>query len=87
MDCHSLRRERQSDASGADPQFEDRMPLVPKTILDADMLPFPARFTGAELPTPRRAPNVGEHTDDVLRTAAGYDDTRIQALREAGVVF
>jgi len=70
-----------------DPQFEHRMPLVPKTILDADMLPFPARFTGAELPTPRRAPNVGEHTDDVLRTAAGYDDTRIQALREAGVVF
>ena len=24
---------------------------------------------------------------DGLRTAAGYDDTRIHALREAGVVF
>jgi crotonobetainyl-CoA:carnitine CoA-transferase CaiB-like acyl-CoA transferase len=69
----------------ADPQFQHRLPLVPAAILDADMLPFPAHFVGAELPTPTRAPDVGEHTDEVL-AAAGYDPARIAELRESGVV-
>jgi crotonobetainyl-CoA:carnitine CoA-transferase CaiB-like acyl-CoA transferase len=68
-----------------DPQFQHRLPLVPKELLDADMLPFPAHFRGAELPTPQRAPEVGQHTDAVLADA-GYDGDRIVALREAGVV-
>jgi crotonobetainyl-CoA:carnitine CoA-transferase CaiB-like acyl-CoA transferase len=50
------------------------------------MLPFPAQVTDAELPVPDRAPDVGQHTDQVLR-AVGYDDTRIEALRKDGVVF
>jgi crotonobetainyl-CoA:carnitine CoA-transferase CaiB-like acyl-CoA transferase len=36
---------------------------------------------------PTRAPNVGEHTDEVLSDFAGYDGDKIKALREAGVVF
>jgi crotonobetainyl-CoA:carnitine CoA-transferase CaiB-like acyl-CoA transferase len=70
-----------------DPQFRHRLPWAPREDLDADMLPFPALFEGVELPTPRRAPNVGEHTDEVLATAAGYDAARIEALRAGGVVF
>jgi crotonobetainyl-CoA:carnitine CoA-transferase CaiB-like acyl-CoA transferase len=70
-----------------DPQFRHRLPWVPADALDADMLPFPALFQGVELPAPRRAPSVGEHTDEVLETAAGYDRARIEALRSAGVVY
>ena len=32
----------------------------------------------------RRAPQLGEHTDAVLRELLGYDATRIAALRAAG---
>jgi crotonobetainyl-CoA:carnitine CoA-transferase CaiB-like acyl-CoA transferase len=32
------------------------------------------------------APASGEHSDEILRTVLGYDDGRIAALREAGVV-
>jgi crotonobetainyl-CoA:carnitine CoA-transferase CaiB-like acyl-CoA transferase len=35
---------------------------------------------------PERAPNAGEHTDEVLREA-GYDQARIEALRKDGTVF
>jgi len=68
-----------------DPQFQHRLPLVPHTLIDADMLPFPAHFVDAELPTPRRAPDVGEHTDEVL-AGLGYDTEKVEALRAAGVV-
>jgi len=34
---------------------------------------------------PRRAPNVGEHSDEVLREA-GYSDAEIDELRVEGVV-
>jgi len=34
----------------------------------------------------RRAPTLGEHTDEVLREYAGYDHARIAALHEAGVL-
>ncbi|HSP97136.1 MAG TPA: CoA transferase [Candidatus Dormibacteraeota bacterium] len=34
----------------------------------------------------RAAPCLGEHTDDVLRRVVGYDETRIAALRDTGVL-
>jgi len=40
----------------------------------------PVHLVGDERPSPRPAPDFGEHTDDVLR-AAGYDDARIEQLR------
>ena len=70
----------------ADPQFQHRLPWIPKEHLEADMLPLPVKVTDAELPVPERAPDVGEHTDEVLRDA-GYDDGTIKELRTAGVVF
>jgi crotonobetainyl-CoA:carnitine CoA-transferase CaiB-like acyl-CoA transferase len=70
-----------------DPQFQHRLPWIPKERLDADMLPYPVKFSDGALVDPTRAPAVGEHTDEVLSVFAGYDDGRIKALREAGVVF
>ena len=52
----------------------------------ADMLLFPLHVEGEELPVPTKAPEVGEHTDDVLRNVLGYDDAKLTALREAGAL-
>jgi crotonobetainyl-CoA:carnitine CoA-transferase CaiB-like acyl-CoA transferase len=49
------------------------------------MLPFPVRFLGEELPVPSKAPAVGEHSEEVLRSVLGYDAARIAKLREGGV--
>jgi crotonobetainyl-CoA:carnitine CoA-transferase CaiB-like acyl-CoA transferase len=69
-----------------DPQFQHRLPWIPKERLDAEMLPFPVHVTDADVPVPAKAPDVGQHTDAVLRDA-GYDAERIAALRQQRVVF
>jgi crotonobetainyl-CoA:carnitine CoA-transferase CaiB-like acyl-CoA transferase len=71
---------------GDDPQFQVRLPWIPKEVLGADQLGFPVNFEGETLPTPTRAPTLGEHTDEVLRAVLGYDDARIAALRAAGAL-
>jgi crotonobetainyl-CoA:carnitine CoA-transferase CaiB-like acyl-CoA transferase len=70
-----------------DPQFQLRMPWIPKEVLDVDMLPFPVKVDGAELPYPTKAPNAGQHTDDVLTNTLGYDAAKVAALREGGVAY
>jgi formyl-CoA transferase len=45
----------------------------------------PIWIEGQEKVKPRRAPIVGEHSDEVLR-AAGYSDPEIGALRSEGVI-
>jgi len=35
---------------------------------------------------PGKAPEVGEHTDAVLREVLGYDDAKIASLRESGAI-
>jgi crotonobetainyl-CoA:carnitine CoA-transferase CaiB-like acyl-CoA transferase len=69
-----------------DPQFRDRLPWYPASEHGAEMLPFPVRFLGEELPPPGMAPTVGEHSEEVLREVLGYDDEKIAKLREAGVL-
>jgi crotonobetainyl-CoA:carnitine CoA-transferase CaiB-like acyl-CoA transferase len=71
---------------GDDPQFQARLGWIPTSELGADELPSPIKVVGGELPHPRHAPEVGEHTDEVLRTFAGYDDARIAALRASGAI-
>lgn len=71
---------------GDDPQFADRLGWIPASELGADELPTPIKIVGDELPHPTHAPTVGEHTAQVLRDIAGYDDARIETLRAAGAI-
>jgi crotonobetainyl-CoA:carnitine CoA-transferase CaiB-like acyl-CoA transferase len=67
-----------------DPQFEDRFDWIPTGQLGADQLPFPVRFLDEQLPALQKAPQIGQHTDDVLRDVCSYDAERLGALRDAG---
>ena len=68
-----------------DPQFKARFEVMPHAQHGADMLTFPARFVGEDLPRPALAPEVGEHTDEVLRSL-GYDEERITKVRDSGAL-
>ena len=68
-----------------DPQFQARLGFLPASEHGADLLPTPIKLVGGDLPPPRKAPTVGQHTDEVLREVLGKTDDEIQALREAGV--
>jgi crotonobetainyl-CoA:carnitine CoA-transferase CaiB-like acyl-CoA transferase len=70
----------------SDPQFQARFPWYPARDHGADLLPFPVKFLGEELPAPTKAPTVGEQSDAVLRDVLGYGVDRIAALREAGAL-
>ena len=67
-----------------DPQFADRLPLLPAAKVGNDQIFTPLHFVGEELPHPAKAPTVGQHTEDVLRSVLGYDDARIAAARTDG---
>ncbi|HWD52447.1 MAG TPA: CaiB/BaiF CoA-transferase family protein [Acidimicrobiales bacterium] len=67
-----------------DPQFEDRFHWFPASRLGADQLPTPLKFVDEELPTPTKAPTVGQHTDEVVRDVLGWDDERIAESRRRG---
>jgi len=69
-----------------DPQFKSRFALYLHRRHGADMLPFPVKFAGEQLPEPSLAPSVGEHGEALLRELLGYDDAAIARLREAGVL-
>ena len=69
-----------------DAQFHDRLPWYPREALGAEQLPSPIKLLGEELPMPSKAPTVGQHTDEVLSAVLGYDDARVEALREAGAL-
>jgi crotonobetainyl-CoA:carnitine CoA-transferase CaiB-like acyl-CoA transferase len=70
----------------ADPQFRDRLPLLPASAVGADMLPTPIKFVGEDLPVPTMAPTVGEHTEHVLRETLGWDEAKLAAARAAGAL-
>jgi crotonobetainyl-CoA:carnitine CoA-transferase CaiB-like acyl-CoA transferase len=67
-----------------DPQFQVRFPWYSREKHGAEMLPFPVKFLGEELPEPGMAPTVGEHTEAVCAQVLSYDPDRIAALRKAG---
>jgi crotonobetainyl-CoA:carnitine CoA-transferase CaiB-like acyl-CoA transferase len=69
-----------------DPQFQERMSWLPRDVLGAEQIPSPIKFLDEDLPVPTRAPTVGQHTEDVLRSVLGYDDAHIASLREAGAL-
>jgi crotonobetainyl-CoA:carnitine CoA-transferase CaiB-like acyl-CoA transferase len=69
-----------------DPQFQDRMPWIPRELVGTDQVPSPIKILDEELPLPTHAPEAGEHTDAVLRDVLGYDDERIAKLRAEGAL-
>jgi crotonobetainyl-CoA:carnitine CoA-transferase CaiB-like acyl-CoA transferase len=69
-----------------DPQFQDRLPWIPKEVVGNDQVPSPIKLLGEELPLPDKAPTAGQHTDAVLHDVLGYDDERIAALRAQGAL-
>jgi crotonobetainyl-CoA:carnitine CoA-transferase CaiB-like acyl-CoA transferase len=46
----------------------------------------PFRFPGETMPTPTAPPDLGEHSDAILREMLGLDDAVIAALRAGGVI-
>jgi len=71
---------------GDDPQFQDRLGWIPTSRLGAEQLGTPIKILGDELPLPEKAPEVGQHTDAVLRDVLGYDEARVAQLREDGAL-
>jgi crotonobetainyl-CoA:carnitine CoA-transferase CaiB-like acyl-CoA transferase len=69
-----------------DPQFQDRMPWIPRERVGTEQVPSPIKVIGEEHPLPTKAPDAGEHTDAVLREVLGLDDERIAELRAAGAL-
>jgi formyl-CoA transferase len=51
---------------------------------DSHAIGTPLKLSATPLDATRRAPMLGEHTDDVL-AAAGYSQDEIEQLRFAGV--
>ena len=57
-------------------------PTTPKPVLLTD---FPVSLSASPASIRRRAPELGEHTDEIL-TDLGYDASAIASLREQGVI-
>lgn len=69
-----------------DPHFQVRFPWLPASESGADLLPFPVHFCGEHWPPPERAPSYGQDTEYVLRQLLGYNEQRVQALKDAGAI-
>jgi crotonobetainyl-CoA:carnitine CoA-transferase CaiB-like acyl-CoA transferase len=69
-----------------DPQFQDRLPWIPRSRVGTEQVPSPIKVMGEEHPLPTKAPTAGEHTEVVLREVLGYDEERVAALRAAGAL-
>lgn len=68
----------------ADPQIDAR-DLVERPDDGAPRIGFPARFSAGRTTPDWPAPNLGEHTDELLG-ALGLDDSTLEELRKEGVV-
>jgi crotonobetainyl-CoA:carnitine CoA-transferase CaiB-like acyl-CoA transferase len=67
-----------------DPQFADRFALLSQDDMGSDQLFTALHFIDEELPSPTKAPTVGQHTEEVLAEVLGYDAAQIGAARVAG---
>ncbi len=69
-----------------DPQFQDRLPWIPRERVGNDQVPSPIKVIDEHHEPPTRAPSAGQHTDEVLAEVLGYDEQRIDELRAAGAL-
>ena len=68
-----------------DQQMIDNDVLVPYDGGEMLTINSPIWVDGSEKTKPRRAPGLGEHSDEILRSA-GYDEAAIAKLRASGTV-
>ncbi len=73
------------DDISADQQMLDNGVLVPFENDTTLTVNSPIWIDGATKVQPRKPPGIGEHSDEILRTA-GYDEAAIRELRESGAV-
>ena len=74
----------------ADPDLAARGFWVEHLLPDgtpARHLGIPWQFSGTPLGVRRRAPELGEHTDEALREVAGLSAEEIARLRAAGALW
>ncbi len=72
-----------------DPQVRHRhlrLSLPHAAGVDAPGVANPIRFSDTPIRYERAAPELGEHTDEVLRERLGFDAARIAGLRKDGVL-
>ena len=69
---------------GDDPQFQARMGFLPIDAVGCEQLPLPVFVNGKKLPTPSMAPEVGQHTEEVLGEVLKKDPATLKKLRECG---
>jgi len=72
-----------------DPQVLENDYLVDfeHPVLGSVKLPgYPVHFSASEAGTSLAAPDLGEHTDEILSRLCGYDAAEIAALRAEGIV-
>ena len=79
----------QIDETLEDPQVKARG--IIKTVRhptagEVRMPGFPVKMSGFEAEIRRPAPQLGEHTEEVLRSLLGYGDGEIEELRREGVI-
>jgi crotonobetainyl-CoA:carnitine CoA-transferase CaiB-like acyl-CoA transferase len=68
-----------------DPQMRETEAVVPFADSDLRTINTPIFIEGAKKVQPRMAPNVGQHSDEVL-AAAGFTAAEIAKMRAAGIV-
>lgn len=66
-----------------DPQFLARLGWLPEAEYGADLIPLPVHLVGDTLAAPSPSPQLGQHTDEVLRELGVTD---VDDLREARVI-
>ena len=69
---------------GEDPQFQARMGFLPIDAVGCEQLPLPVFVNGEKLPVPTMAPEVGQHTEEVLGEVLHKDPATLKKLREDG---
>ena len=57
------------------------------TLGDVPVVGSPMRLQGTPVRDPRGAPVLGQHSREILRSMLGYDEARIDALAQAGVIL
>ncbi len=67
-----------------DPQFQARIGFYSTNDVGCEQLPLPVFVNGEKPPVPSMAPEVGEHTSEVLTRVLGHDDDHISELKTQG---